>query len=86
MSALGFDIMRLPMIEGKFDRGKSFEQIGIVDFFEKKKREGIIKHYGFSYHGTAALFIEIATKYDWEFALIQMNYADINMQSGLSKL
>ena len=87
LKRLKTDYIDFYMIHALTDkRWKTFEQIGIIDFFEKKKRQGIIKHYGFSYHGTASLFNEIVTKYDWEFAQIQMNYVDINMQAGISGL
>jgi predicted aldo/keto reductase-like oxidoreductase len=87
LKRLKTDYIDFYMIHALTDkRWEVFKKIGIIDLFEKKKRQGIIKHYGFSYHGTADLFNEIVTEYDWEFAQIQMNYIDINMQAGITGL
>jgi len=67
-------------------RWELFEQIGIVELFEKKKREGVIKHFGFSYHGTESFYKELVDRYDWDFSQIQLNYVDTNMQAGESGL
>lgn len=87
LQRLKTDYIDFYMIHALTDkRWKTFKEIGILDFFEKKKQQGIIKHYGFSYHGTASLFHDIVSEYDWEFTQIQMNYIDTNMQAGLSGL
>lgn len=87
LKRLNTDYIDFYMIHALTDkRWETFREIGIVDFFEEKKRQGIIKHYGFSYHGTSALFNKIISEYDWEFAQIQMNYIDVNMQAGINGL
>jgi uncharacterized protein len=64
------------------ERWEKFKEIGIIDFFERKKREGIIRHYGFSYHGTPFFFKKIVNEYDWDFVQLQVNYIDRNLQAG----
>ncbi|MBQ6335056.1 MAG: aldo/keto reductase [Erysipelotrichaceae bacterium] len=54
-----------------------YDDFGIWDFVKQKKEEGLIRHYGFSYHGTPELLDELLTKHpDVEFVQLQINYAD----------
>lgn len=55
---------------------------GIIDFLEEKKKKGIIRHIGFSYHGGKADFKRIIDDYGWDFCQIQYNYIDENSQAG----
>lgn len=64
------------------DRWKAFKEIGILDFFEKKRREGVIRHVGFSYHGSPSFYWQVIGAWDWEFTQIQFNYVDRCMQAG----
>ena len=58
-------------------RTKFFEDFKMWDFVADKKREGLIKHYGFSFHSTPEELDEILTKHpDAEFVQLQINYAD----------
>ncbi len=52
------------------------KQLDMLRFAEKKRAEGKIRHIGFSFHDTPALFREILDAYDWDFAQIQYNYLD----------
>jgi predicted aldo/keto reductase-like oxidoreductase len=63
-------------------RWKTFKEIGLLDFLEKKKREGIIRHIGFSYHGSPHFYREVIGAWDWEFTQLQFNYVDREMQAG----
>lgn len=56
--------------------------LGIVEFLEKKKAEGSIRHIGFSYHGNTERFVELLDAYDWDFAQVQYNYMDETSQAG----
>ena len=53
---------------------------------KKKKEEGLIKHFGFSFHGTPELLDKILSEHpEVEIVQIQMNYADWDnplIQSG----
>ena len=48
----------------------------IYNFLCKKKEEGTIKRMGFSFHGHPDVLLEIVKKYKWDFAMIQLNYVD----------
>lgn len=49
----------------------------IWDYVKELKAQGLIRHYGFSFHDTPELLDEILTKYpDLEFVQLQLNYAD----------
>ena len=58
-------------------RTEFFERFKMWDFVQEKKREGLIKHVGFSFHGTPAELEEILTAHpEAEFVQLQINYAD----------
>jgi len=49
---------------------------GVIDFLDKKRAEGKIRKVGFSFHDTADALGPILDAYDWDFAMIQINYYD----------
>ena len=58
-------------------RTEFFERFKMWDFVFEKKREGLIKHVGFSFHATPEELDEILTKHpEVEFVQLQINYAD----------
>lgn len=60
----------------------------LIDFFVRQKKEGKIRHLGFSAHGTCEtieMFMEKYGKY-MEFCQLQINYIDITFQHGAEKL
>lgn len=59
------------------------KELKVLDFLDKAKAEGKIKHVGFSFHDGLHLLKEIIDTYDWEFCYIQLNYLDENYQAGL---
>ena len=44
------------------------------------KREGLIRHVGFSYHGDCETFKDVAQKYPWELCKVQHNMLDIHRE------
>lgn len=58
-------------------RTEFFERFKMWDFVFEKKREGLIKHVGFSFHSTPQELDEILTKHpEAEFVQLQINWAD----------
>ena len=58
------------------------DRFQIVPYLDKLRREGVIRHMGFSFHDSLEKFREILDDYDWEFAQIQYNYMDYQFQAG----
>lgn len=60
--------------------GPNYEKMEEYHCFEwamEKKKQGLIKHFGFSFHGTPKLLESILDKHpEIEFVQIQLNYAD----------
>ncbi len=52
----------------------------LIKFIEKAKRDGKIKHIGFSYHGPREEFETVLDGYDWDVVMVQYNYFDDNVQ------
>lgn len=60
-------------------RTKVFDDFGMWDWLQEKKREGLIKHVGFSFHSTPEELDKILTEHpEMEFVQLQINYADWN--------
>ena len=58
-------------------RTKFFDDFDMWSFVQEKKKEGLIKHVGFSFHSTPEELEEILTKHpEMEFVQLQINYGD----------
>lgn len=58
-------------------RTEFFERFNMWDFVFEKKREGLIKHVGFSFHDKPEVLDEILSKHpEAEFVQLQINWAD----------
>ncbi len=54
-----------------------FDDFDLWNYFADKKREGLIRHLGFSFHSTPEELEEILTAHpEMEFVQLQINYAD----------
>ena len=64
------------------------EKYGIYDYLIKQKKNGRIRHLGFSTHGTLATMKRFLDAYgkDMEFCQIQLNWIDYKMQNAKGKL
>ncbi|MBP5262037.1 MAG: aldo/keto reductase [Clostridiales bacterium] len=61
---------------------EKLQSLGIEDWIAEKKAAGIIRHAGFSFHGSTDMFLKILNAYDWDLCLIQYNYMDEHSQAG----
>ncbi len=53
------------------------ESLGVLDWAEKARVDGRIKHLGFSFHDELSVFKSILDAYQkWDFCMIQYNYMD----------
>ena len=57
-------------------------EYNIIEFLNEKRRQGVIRHMGFSFHDSYEAFVKLIDDYDWEFAQIQYNYLDHEIQAG----
>ena len=55
-----------------------FSELDIYETMKRKKTEGKIRNFGFSFHGTYDILQKLVDKYEWDFAQIQLNYIDWN--------
>lgn len=60
---------------------------GIIEYFKEQKKNGRIKHLGFSSHASIPVFKKFVEEYgkDMEFCQIQMNYVDWTLQDAKQK-
>ena len=61
---------------------KKVKEFHCVEFLQEMKRQGKIRHLGFSFHDTYPVFQEILNDYDWDFVQIQLNYLDWHGQGA----
>lgn len=58
-------------------RTRYFDEFGMWDWILEKKKEGLIRHVGFSFHSTPEELEELLTAHpEMEFVQLQINYAD----------
>lgn len=63
---------------GAFEKVK---RLGLIAKMEEARRQGRIRHIGFSFHDTLPVFKEIIDYYPWDVAQIQYNYMDTGLQA-----
>ena len=62
---------------------EKLQKFGAVEFCERMKRAGKIRHFGFSFHDSLDVFRSILGARDWDFCQLQINYLDTETQAGL---
>lgn len=56
---------------------EKYDKFHLWDFVREQKEKGLIKHYGFSFHGGPQLLDKLLTEHpDVDFIQLQLNYAD----------
>ena len=65
---------------------QSSKDLGVLDFLDQIRKDGRVRHVGFSFHDTLAVFKDIVDAYDWNVCLIQYNYLDEQYQAGTEGL
>ena len=61
---------------------RNSKDLGVLAFLDQVKKDGRVRHVGFSFHDTLPVFKEIVDGYDWELTQIQYNYLDEQYQAG----
>ncbi len=84
LERLGTDYIDFYLLHSLTDKTwETVKKVNAIKFVEQKKREGKIKHIGFSFHHEYDTFKSIVDGYSgWEFCQIQYNYLDENYQAG----
>ena len=71
------DYFLLHSIGSVEDFQKRFVNNGLLPYLQELRKNGTIRHLGFSFHGSnAAMKALLEMPYEWEFVQIQMNYVD----------
>jgi predicted aldo/keto reductase-like oxidoreductase len=58
------------------------EQNNVYEQLKEKQSRGLIRRLGFSFHDRPELLRRVVDKYDWDFAQIQLNYLDWELQNA----
>ena len=70
-----FDYYLLHSLSGA--RMRTYEKYHCWEFVLERKKEGLVRHVGFSFHGDPPLLRQILTEHpEMEFVQLQINYAD----------
>lgn len=64
------------------ERFRLYKEFNVFPYLLELKRQGKIRHLGFSFHDAAQNIEIILKELDWDFAQIQFNYLDYEMQDA----
>lgn len=64
------------------ERFNVYKKLEVFPYLIELRKQGYIRHLGFSFHDSAQNIIPIADELDWDFAQIQFNYLDYTMQDA----
>lgn len=74
---LGVEQIDFYLLHGLYrDVWEAVHEKGVLDFLDRKKREGKIRKAGFSFHDTIEVLKTIEQAYEWDFVQLQINYYD----------
>lgn len=75
-----FDFYLIHSLSTKnYDLTKKYQ---IYEYLQEKKQQGKIKNLGFSFHDELPVLKQIVEEHTWDFAQIQLNYIDYEMQNA----
>jgi len=57
--------------------------LDVLNFMDNIRKQGKIRHMGFSFHGSKEDFKKIVDGYSWEFAMVQFNILDEHAQASI---
>jgi len=88
LQRLEMDYVDLYLLHSLDARGWSkVRELKVLDWAEKAKADGRIRHLGFSFHDRVETLKTIIDDFSgWEFCQIQYNYMDVDFQAGLEGL
>ena len=82
---LDTDVLDFYLLHGlSTDRWETVTRLGGLRMLDRARRDGRIRHAGFSFHGSPDNFAEVIAAYDWEFCQIQLNLLDTELQAGVA--
>lgn len=68
------------------DHYKKYTELECFDWIVEKKKQGLVKHIGFSYHDNAELLDKVLTEHpEMEFVQLQINYLDWDSEGVQSR-
>ena len=77
LNRLGMDFIDFYLLHGIGDHNADrFIDNGCIAYFDGLKREGKIRWFGFSFHGSPDTLRRLLPVYPWDFVQIQLNYYD----------
>ncbi len=80
---LGVDMVDFYLLHSLGGEGwRNAKALGAIEFLERARASGRIRHAGFSFHGSPDAFEAILDDYDWEFCQVQYNFLDDGYQAG----
>lgn len=69
------------------DHYKIYQELECFEWLAEKKRQGLVKHIGFSFHDTADFLDKVLTEHpEVEFVQLQINYLDWDSEGVQSRL
>ncbi|MGZ6202475.1 MAG: aldo/keto reductase, partial [Thermodesulfobacteriota bacterium] len=83
MKRLGIDYLDVYLLHGlNQEVWSKVRQLKVLEFLDRIRVDGRVRHVGFSFHDEVKIFKEIVDSYDWEICQIQYNFFDENYQAG----
>ena len=77
LDRLGMEYIDFYLLHGITDlTAADYESCGCISYFQEQKKQGKIRHFGFSFHGTPDCLRRLLETYSWDFVQIQLNYYD----------